>query len=250
MTMEAGNGSTPTNGDNKPEGEGPPQEQKLKYDRIELCSKGCEKHCTVYFTNGGQEFVEEFTDIERVCELMDDDSVSLFRGDIGFRQKEGKLGDLLPPNARADRRAERQAKLEEEAWRLKAKQRELLEREKDLNDQMLRVEIAGRSNLALANTVTSHLVKGLDKDGLNALFIEMSDREMVVKIVVVADINSDETNFIDGRTVLETVLDPQDLVREEMTDAWSGLEAADKDLQNEAKQYRDDMNQHLLNTLK
>lgn len=200
----------------------PRQETKLKFGAIIPCVD-CGKHGTVYFVgNEAKEGANNFDDIDRICRMMDDESVQKFRSVVTRLQDQGKLEDLLAPEIREEKR--RQAQLRQQ--RLEDSRQNLLDRLKNLDEDAARVQAAGLSNHALAMTVIDHLTEALSKAGLKeAILDEMSERDMDIRVSVTID---------DDRQVVNLVINPQDLIREDVSDGRAAMKADLMDIMNEA----------------
>lgn len=205
-TTGTGNGeSTPANEENTEQVREPGQETKLVYDSFTPC-EGCGRHGIAHFADGKQEAVNTFDDIERLCRMMDDESAQYFRDDVNNLQVIGYLGELLSPAELQEKRNVRQE-------RRKVEGLELEERLKDLQEENLRVEMAGSSNHSLARTVTDYLMIALDEEKLNKVYSEMGNRNMVITIGVVAGVDTDNPNLNEGRNVLNLIINPEDLFK-------------------------------------
>lgn len=214
----------------------PPETKKRQYGHIEICG-GCGQHGKVYLptliVGGGEYSVEEeilnFSDIERVCQMLDEESSQKFRNDIIQFQAEGRLQDLNSPEAKAEQ--EEEERLWVEARRVAEQaDREIIYRLEALKEQSAKLAIAGLSHHSLADMVVSCMMEGLEDPALNLVFSEMSKRKMLISICVV--------QFEDQKELIELVVDPENLICQNTREKEADLETQMNDLANKMRSFR------------
>lgn len=248
---------TPKNGAGKKMKKAPPQKaklKKLKYDYVALCDPpNCEDHGRVYFVDGPMENVSSFENLNRICELMDEESAHRLRTDVAILQSRGKLHSLLSLEA-LRQMAERQAQEKRDAAEEKKRQAEREEQKRQREARCLEIErmltdlrkkkegarMAGISPHVLARTVTDKMMQTLemlDKEekGLSSVSVisEMARRDMVIHISVVADVDSDDPNLAEGHVVLDLVINPRDLIGKDVSKNLDELETSARKLNGE-----------------
>lgn len=199
-----------------------PETKKLKYNYLEVSMYG---YAYATFSDGSETKAENFDDINRICQMMDDESAQKFRSDVAAQQKMGRLENLLSPEAKA--------KKEEQRRQAKKQRRDLECRLKRLAEKTDRVQVAGLSDHALAKTVTGCLMKELGNVELQMFLQEMNKRGMLITISVVAEGDPDKLDVDDGCKVMDLVLNPGHMINNDVSDAEAMLKAQHEEIMNE-----------------
>lgn len=195
--------------------------ETLKYSDLMLSKNG--QHCTVYFTNEETLLIYSFEGMERLCLMMDDQSVQKFRNRVAKLQLDGYLQELASPEAQVLQEEERQA---EQKQARQAKRQDLNFRMKEFDRKVIRQSVAALSNDRLVAIVTSRLMEALDKPELNPVFDELLERDLVLKISV-------EDSY-GCQKVADLTINPHDLISGDVSNVTTELEAERKALLKEA----------------
>ncbi len=229
-TTNAGNG---TESDMKPETQ---PEAKFKYDFVELC--GCKRHAIVHIITDADEKrtwrVNDFDGMDYLCQKMDDDSAQKFRDDVAKTHAKGWLEDLLAPEILHELRAKQQQKQQEQQRFAE----DLLNRAKKLGDRDVLLRMSKLSNHTLTKSAVDAMRDGLNKAGIPELFVqEMAKRGILFVISVVVNADIDDLDLRNGRKIVNQIINPEDLIQNELSKEDAELDDDYKQLQSDIAEF-------------
>lgn len=220
-TTGNGNGTengTPTaeeTGTDQTTAQEPRQKTKLRYRG--LVTLGKNSYADVCFTDRSSTRAQNYGDIDRICQMMDDESALIFRERVAELQAKGWLADLLSPLAKADKE-EREREAAERNKRRETMRAELNGQLEQLNMRHGRLDAVALSNHSLAMIVVNTLALLLSEAMLEQTHLnEMSDRGMKIDISVTMD---------GGRKkVASLTINPDDLACADVSDEQALVKA-------------------------